>query len=232
MKPYVICHMMSPLDGRLIVDEWSSDQDGTLDRRVAEYDRIHDALDATAWLCGRATMEEFSGGEPHSPSPVGEVDRDAYFADRGAKGFAIALDRKARLHWKSAEANGNHVVVLLGYDVPDIHLAELKADGISYIVAPGESFDLAAMLDRLGRELKIERLLLEGGGVANGQFLKAGLVDEISLQIFPAIDGRSRSPSIFDAGDEGLGPDFKLSLISCEPGGEGSVHLRYKVENR
>jgi riboflavin biosynthesis pyrimidine reductase len=232
MKPYVICHMMSPLDGRLIVDEWSSEEDGTLDRRIAEYDRVHDELGGTAWLCGRTTMEEFSGGEPHPPAVTGTVDRDAFFARRDAEGYAIALDEKGKLHWKSAEANGNHVVVLLGRDVSDTHLAELKGDGISYIVAPGDSIDLAAMLERLNRELKIERLLLEGGGVANGQFMKAGLVDEISLQIFPSIDGRSKSPSIFDAGDEGLGPDFKLSLISSEVGGEGSVHLRYNVENR
>lgn len=46
------------------------------------------------------------------------------------------------------------------------------------------------MLDVLGRELGIRRLLLEGGGI-NGSFFAAGLVDELSVIIAPALDGQS-----------------------------------------
>ena len=49
--------------------------------------------------------------------------------------------------------------------------------------------DLALTLDILNRELGVKRLLLEGGGGANGAFLRAGLVDELSLVICP---GRRR----------------------------------------
>jgi riboflavin biosynthesis pyrimidine reductase len=58
-------------------------------------------------------------------------------------------------------------------------------DGISYLVTDGPKIDLAAMLDVLGRNLGIRRLLLEGGGGINGWFPAAGLVDEISLLIVP-----------------------------------------------
>jgi riboflavin biosynthesis pyrimidine reductase len=39
----------------------------------------------------------------------------------------------------------------------------------------------------------MERLLLEGGGKSNGSFLRAGLIDEISLAVCPAVDGAGRS---------------------------------------
>jgi riboflavin biosynthesis pyrimidine reductase len=52
-------------------------------------------------------------------------------------------------------------------------------------------------LEILNRELGIERLLLEGGGGSNGAFLRAGLIDEISLAICPAVDGAKGAPSIF-----------------------------------
>jgi riboflavin biosynthesis pyrimidine reductase len=51
-------------------------------------------------------------------------------------------------------------------------------------------------LEILNRELGLERLLLEGGGGSNGAFLRAGLIDEISLAICPAIDGAKGAPSI------------------------------------
>ena len=99
--------------------------------------------------------------------------------------------------------DGDHVVVLLGRDVGDRHLAELAADGVSYIVAEGAEMDLAVMLDVLGRELGIRHLLLEGGAGINGSFFAAGLVDELSLLVAPALDGRSDSRTIVEAGDAG-----------------------------
>jgi len=44
-------------------------------------------------------------------------------------------------------------------------------------------------LDILNRELGVKRLLLEGGGGANGAFLRTGLVKELNLIICPAVDG-------------------------------------------
>jgi riboflavin biosynthesis pyrimidine reductase len=59
----------------------------------------------------------------------------------------------------------------------------------NYIFAGDRELDLRLGLEILNRELGIKRILLEGGGVTNGAFLRAGLVDEVSLAICPAIDG-------------------------------------------
>ncbi|MEG8023520.1 dihydrofolate reductase family protein [Sphingomonas aurantiaca] len=120
------------------------------------------------------------------------------------------------------------MVVLLGGDVDDAHLAELAANGVSYLVSSTTEIDLADALATLRRELEIETLLLEGGAGLNGAFLAAGLVDELSIVVAPALDGGDDAQRIVAAGD-GLKGKVTLSLLGCEPLDGGAVHLRYAV---
>lgn len=229
MKPHVICHMMSPLDGQLVVDQWSPSTDRSSDDLVAEYDRVHDELECDAWIAGRAVGEEFADGEPHPPSDHGEVEGPVHVARAGADDYAILIDQDGKLHWTGPEAFGAPIIMVLGRDVPDAHLAELAADGISYIVAEGETIDLAAVLEILADRFGIRLLLLEGGGRTNGTFFKAGFVDEISLLLFPAIGGRSGSRTLFEASPDGLADHVRLSISANEMRRNGVVHLRYSV---
>jgi riboflavin biosynthesis pyrimidine reductase len=89
-------------------------------------------------------------------------------------------------------------------------------------------------LEILNRELGIKRILLEGGGVTNGAFLRAGLVDEVSLAIFSAIDGAKGAPSIFDSREnlaDAAPPLRAMSLETSEVLEGGVVWLRYKLQN-
>jgi riboflavin biosynthesis pyrimidine reductase len=88
-------------------------------------------------------------------------------------------------------------------------------------------------LEILGESFGITTLLLEGGGITNGLFLKEQLIDEISLLIYPAIDGLSGIPSIFEcAGKSNEQPAAGQSLrhIATETLKGGMVWLRYSVE--
>lgn len=229
MKPYVICHMMGPLDGQLLVDRWSPSTGTSSDALVEEYDRIHDALGGDAWIAGRAVGEEFADGTPHPPATPGAVDRPVHVARIDAGEYGVLIDQHGKLHWRGPETYGSALVMVLGREVPDAHLAELAADGISYIVSEGDGIDLAAVLEVLGTRFGIRRLLLEGGAHTNAGFLKAGLVDEISLVLFPAIGGRTGSQTLFEAGPDGLADRVRLDLIAHEPGRDGAIHLRYGV---
>jgi riboflavin biosynthesis pyrimidine reductase len=229
MKPYVICHMVSSLDGGLHPSRWTHSSDGKLSDWMALYQSCHEKLEGDAWMVGRVTMAEMTKGSPHPPHEHGAVARPLHFANRKAANFAIAIDISGRLHFTTNEIDGDHIVVLLGSDVPDSHLAELTNDGISYIASEQAQPDLAAMLDTLEHELGIKRLLLEGGAGINGSFLAAGLVDEISLIIAPVLDGRAASQSIVEHGEGGLAGKIQLSLKSCEPLAHGAVYLRYAV---
>ncbi len=228
-RPSVICHMMVSLDGRIHPSRWTRSPDGGRSDWSALYEKVHDGLAGDAWIVGRVTMAEMSKAEAHPPSGHVEVRRPQHFATRNAACYAVAIDRSGKLHFAKPDVGGDPVVVMLGHDVPDHHLAELVADGISYIVADDDAMDVGAMLEVLGRELGLKRLLLEGGGHINGSFLAAGLVDEISLLVAPAIDGGAGVTGVFDAAAAGLTGKFRISLITAETLSHGIVHLRYAV---
>ena len=120
-------------------------------------------------------------------------------------------------------------MVSLGQGVPDNHLAELATDGVSYIVADEAKLDLGKMLDALGREFGIRRLLLEGGATINGSFFAAGLVDELSLLVAPSLDGRTGTQSFVGFGEAGLADKVQLTRISCEALEHGVLHSRYAL---
>jgi riboflavin biosynthesis pyrimidine reductase len=181
-RPKVICHMMVSLDGRIHPSRWTESPDGTRADWSKLYESLHEALEGDAWLVGRVTMAEMSKAGPQ-PSPSGaRPARPHHFARRDALSYAVALDRDGKLHFSKPDIGGDPVVVLLGCDVPDAHLAELVASGVSYVVAEDVAMDIAPLLEALGRELGVRRLLLEGGGHINGSFLAAGLERvEVSL---------------------------------------------------
>jgi riboflavin biosynthesis pyrimidine reductase len=231
MKPHVICHMMVSLDGRIHPSRWTASPDGNRQDWTTIYEGVHATLAGDAWLVGRVTMAEMSKGTPHPPSSAGKVARPHHFAKRDAATYAIAFDRSRKLHFAKADIGGDHVVVLLGPGVPDAHLAELAGDGISYVVAPDEEMAPRPLFELLGRELGIKRLLVEGGGNVNGSLLAAGVVDELSLLIAPAIDGALGITGVFEVPDaKGLAGKVQLRFVSSEALAHGVVHLRYAVE--
>jgi riboflavin biosynthesis pyrimidine reductase len=229
MKPTVICHMIASLDGSLHPSRFTTSPDGSRAEWSGIYEQIHQKLEGDAWMVGRVTMAEMSEAAPHAPAQHDPVDRPYHFAARGAGSYAVAIDPSGKLHFSGPDVAGDHVVVLLGHDVPDSHLAELAADGVSYILAEDAALDIAEMLCVLGRELGIGRLLLEGGAGINGSLFAAGLVDELSLLVAPALDGRAGNQSFIEFGESGLVGKVQLSLKSCEALAHGLVHLRYAV---
>lgn len=228
-RPHVICHMMASIDGGLHPSHYTGSPDGTVEEWSATYEEVHASFEADAWLVGRVTMAEMAKGEPHPPSEPQDVQRPVHDARPGAARRAVAVDGSGRLHFRKPEVNDDPVVVLLGRDVPDSHLAELAADGISYVVAPTAEIDLAQALATLRREFGIERLLLEGGGNINGAFFAEGLVDELSVIVAPALVGRLNEQGIVAHGEEGLTGKVRLSLLGCEALAHGLLHLRYAV---
>nr|WP_227719219.1 dihydrofolate reductase family protein [Obesumbacterium proteus] len=67
---------------------------------------------------------------------------------------------------------------------------------MSWVFAGADGQDMAKAMDVLGSDFGFTHLRLEGGGTINGTFLKAGLLDDLSLLIYPCINGFS-SVSIY-----------------------------------
>src|SRR5205823_2288775 len=239
MKPYVICHMNASVDGRILGSRWRPAEN----RMAGLFDRLHEALGGGSWLIGRVTGSEYakgsaSGARAYPDHTDQAYPREAWFARRFAPGDAtawgIALDARGKIAWGRSDIGGDPIVVVLTERVSDAHLAGLRQDGVSYIFAGQAELDLGLALEILNRELGLERLLLEGGGGSNGAFLRAGLIDEISLAICPAVDGAKGAPSIFDSTEKDAGvaaPIRSMTLASCEVLEGGVVWLRYRLQN-
>jgi riboflavin biosynthesis pyrimidine reductase len=222
--------MVASIDGRILHSRWRP----KIPNAGQLFEQLHEKLGGDAWLIGRVTGREFAKLESYAPRTDQTFPREAWFSRCDAKAYGICLDAHGKVAWGRADIGGDPIVVVLTEQVSDAHLAGLRKDGVSYFFAGKTSIDLSLALETLNRELGIKRLLVEGGGDANGECLRAGLIDEISLVTCPAVDGAKAAPSVFDSSEhkqDARAPLTAISLLSCETLAEGAVWLRYSVKN-
>jgi riboflavin biosynthesis pyrimidine reductase len=227
MKPHVICLMASSVDGRTLNSRWRPK--GTAGDL---FERVHDELGGDAWLIGRVTGQEFAKGQPYPTTTSETFPRQPWIARRDAKAYGIVLDAHGKIAWGRADIGGDPIVVVLTEEVADAHLAGLRREGVSYIFAGRSRIDLRLMLEILDCELGVKRLLLEGGGVTNGAFLRAGLVDEFNLVLCSVIDGAKGAPAVFDSTDAEANqraPVTAMTLESSRLLGNDAMLLRYLI---
>jgi hypothetical protein len=171
--------MMSSIDGRSLTDNWN------LDFASPIYEETAACFKADAWACGRVTMQEISHGKDRdyprglAKSPIPRTD---HFAKRDASQYAISIDPKGRVAWKSNTALDSHIVEVLAESVEDDYLAYLQSIGASYVFGGKDDTELKCVVDTLARELEIGKLIVEGGGHVSGAFVNAQLADEVSVR--------------------------------------------------
>jgi 2,5-diamino-6-(ribosylamino)-4(3H)-pyrimidinone 5'-phosphate reductase len=228
-RPHVVCHMMTSVDGRIVPTRWPDLGEGR-----KEYERVHAAIGADAWMCGRITMEPFAGAMRSEEEVAREssgTERLDFIAPDSGPSYAIAVDPSGRLAWQSSDIDGDHVIAVLSRRVSDEYLDFLRSRGVSYVLAGARDVDLALALERLATSFGIRAVLLEGGGKINGSMLRDGLIDEVSVLVAPVADGTIGSPALFDVDDpRGAPAPHRLSLVSVEQRAQDVVWLRYRVE--
>ena len=222
-RPYVICHMLPSIDGRIVTRGWD------VKNATREYERTAATFDADAWIIGRISMEPYAGKERvPARKDGGRIAREDFVAEHDASSYAIAIDPSGKLRWRANDIDGEHVITVLTESVSDDYLAFLQAKGVSYLFGGKSRIDLAKVLQKLRALFGIRKLLLEGGGKINGSFLAAGLIDELSVLVAPIADGSIGTPSLFDVTDR-RAHARNLKFLSIEKRGGGIVWLRYKV---
>lgn len=205
-RPYIICHMVTSIDGKVTGDFLYSE---TGCRAAEQYYAIHRDLHADGFACGRVTMEgSFTGGWMPALSDYkgAVVPNGDFVADENARFYALSFDRKGRLGWKKGYIEDEdpgydcaHVVEVLTENASREYLAYLRDIGASYIIAGRDELDLPLALSKAKELFGIEKLLLEGGSVLNGAFLRAGAVDELSVVVAPTLADAADKP-LFDGG--------------------------------
>lgn len=224
MKPHVICHMVSSVDGRIVADRWPG-----MDALTKAYEQTAAKLKGDAWIIGRVSMEPYAGRAKVPTKKRVKLPRTDFIATR-ADGYAIAIDPSGKLRWETNAVDGEHFVSVLTEGVSDAYLAFLREQGVSYVFGGKKSVNLARVLEKLNAHLGIETLLLEGGGKINGAFLEAGVVDELSLIVAPIADGTVGTASVFDAGPRGALRALQLRSVKQLQG--GLAWLRYDFKER
>src|SRR5436190_9286090 len=110
MKPYVICHMCTTIDGKILPDRWGKlrgpkGSAGLFETTAASFG-------IGAWLVGTTTMKEFQGRPQKLPRSAPIPKRD-HVAQPNAKRLAIGADAKGVLRYQEGDVEGDHVVLLV-----------------------------------------------------------------------------------------------------------------------
>ncbi|RYZ77879.1 MAG: RibD family protein [Proteobacteria bacterium] len=226
-RPYVICHMTTTVDGKIQPNLWPK---GSNIHQL--YEKCHNKLKGDGWIIGRTSMQGYASKKHKtlgkSDPKIKKVD---YIGDGAASSFAIVIDKLGKCRWDSNEITGDHIVEILTEQVPTNYLKHLQEKRVSYIFAGKTEIDLEMSLMKLREHFGIKRLLLEGGGLINGTFLKANIIDELSQLVMPLADGSIGSSTMFDA-EEGYTsrPATQMKLKSVTKLSGGVVWLRYRIK--
>ena len=231
-RPYVICHMVSSIDGRIDGEYFRLPETRTA---LAANRGIVAALNCSAVLNGAVTSAEiyadgFVGDLPKSENTFSRQDR---IIESGAERFVVCIDPEGSLNFRgpTVERRGevSHVIEVLCENVSDDYLAFLNERCVSYLFAGCDALDIPLLMIKL-KKLGIDRLLTTGGGVMNWSLLQAGFLDELSLVIVPAASGETGAASVFDrsAFIEGTAAAFELTDVQKLDG--GAVLLKYRTK--
>ena len=222
-RPYIICHMMTAVDGR--IDCAMTEQLPGTD----EYYRTLDALDAPTRVSGRVTAEmEMALPGKFTSETVTVLGEEAFSKAASADGYEVVIDTHGTLLWENTMDEGRPLLIVTSEQVSREYLAYLDFQQISWIACGKAHVDLPRACAILADEFGVKRMAVVGGGHINAGFLADNLLDEVSLLIGAGIDGRGGMCAVFD-GLPMNRPVTPLKLEHVDPFDSGAVWLRYSV---
>ena len=223
-RPYIICHMMASLDGRI---------DCAMTAKlpgVDEYYQTLSALNVPTTLSGKVTaqMELTEEAAPlfDNDRPIGKA---AFSKAQDAEGYSVVVDTKGTLGWAGNIVDDKPLIVITSEQAGKRYLSYLDERNISWIACGGKQIDLAKAVEILNKEFGVDRMGIVGGGSINAGFLDADLLDEGSMLYAPAIDGRGGMKAAFDSLPMDREP-FILKLKEVRQYDNGCVWMRYTTK--
>lgn len=237
-RPYVFCHMMTSLDGK-IMGNYMETPEGSAAGDVFYNISFgkNPFYKHQGWLSGRVTTDDnFTFYAKPGLNENAPAVPDGDYVAKQADMYYVSVDPSGKLGWKSASLTyidtTAHVIEVLTGKASNAYKDFLRRLGISYIIAGTDSLDYELVLTKLKTLFGIETLMLGGGAALNWSFIQAGMCDEVSIVIAAAADGSTSTQTLFMARDD-LSNDkpvgFKLLEAKVMDG--DSVWLRYLVKN-
>ena len=222
-RPYIICHMMTSIDGRIdceMVEKLKG---------VDEYYQTLNELNAPARLSGRVTAElELALKGKFSPKkPEETFEKESFSKKKDSEGLEIIVDNKGTLLWDDDSKYERHHMIITSEKVTKEYLDYLDSKKISWIVCGKEKIDLKKSMEILFKEFQVKRLAVVGGPQINSSFLDEKLLDEITILIGVGIDGRKGMPALFDGFSMDHPITTNLQLKEVKSFKNGAVFIRY-----
>lgn len=231
---HIVCHMAASVDGRLRPSRWSPFVEDCSVGGV--YEEVANQYDYVGWMIGRVTMAEYSEAitesEPAKLRPAEAAPAQGIKVYPKGRKISVAFDFKGKLHYgQPVQETGEQIVTVVSDRVCDEYIEELRRSGVGVVAVPVNGNELVLAMEQLAKDYGDGVWMLEGGAITNAAFMQAGLVDEVSTVIYPAIDATKESPAIYEAAQEGVFPAKNLSLRFKESKilSGGAVWLNYEV---
>lgn len=137
-KPYIICHMMMSVDGRI---------DCGMTVKIAgsnEYYETLNALDVPTNLSGRVTaqLELADPGVFTAKNPTEIVGKEGFSKKRSANGYQVVADTNGTLLWHNDRNGDSPLIVIMSTEITKEYLAYLDSLHISWIVCGEKHINL------------------------------------------------------------------------------------------
>lgn len=185
-RPHVILSAAISVDGKIATKTGDSNLSSKIDK--IRVHKLRSKVDAI--LIGQNTLRR----------------DDPILSVRYAKGrnpIRIILDSRGKISSKSKiikTCNKIPTILAVSKKISNKNLQRLKKYPLEIIVTGENKVNLKQLLKQLEKR-KIKKLLLEGGGTVNWEFIKQGLFDEIIVTVTPFLIGGTKSISLV----QGLG---------------------------
>lgn len=231
MLPKIICHIMASVDGRILTDHWTEPfGGGSKGELMGVYAAAGRSLGTDAWMFGKNTLTEgYFPKKYHTQDKTPFTHPMPYVSPVASERLFVTIDPDADVLYESPTVRGDRIAVILPETAPAAYLDYLQKRDISYLFAGPDGTDLRTAMQTLAELFDVKQLSLQGGGIINGAFLQARLIDELSLVVYPGIDGRASSTSVFHyIGKANPAQSQSIELLSTQTLEGGAVWLRYK----
>lgn len=222
---------MSSVDGKILVDRWSAPSgEVSKGELMGVYSELGNKLHTDAWTFGKNTITE-KFPEKFTPKTKISVQRERsiFKGRRLSSRMFISIDPDADIIYPSRSFRGDDILVVVGGNASSEYLALLKDLDISYVIVNDIS-DFRDIFGIICKEFGVASVSLQGGGILNAAMLRQGVIDELSIVVYPGIDGTNDSRSIFDYIGTGHPAEGQsLQIIDVERKKGGVIWLRYKI---
>ena len=212
-RPYVICHMLQSIDGKIAGGFFREKQ--TLELAKI-YSDISKDYNGDAIIYGTTTAQEMFSSSKTAPvlnqNPIQKID---YIYKNDKNKWIVVIDPQGQISfnqsvYQNTRLKYKNLIVILTENISSQYLETLKSLNISYLFTGKDEIDLRLALEKLYDLFSIKKLLLQGGEITNTYFIKEDLIDELSLVVSPILSGEEKQPNIFKDCHEYIGQTFDL----------------------